>query len=230
MVSLRTTQLEASNRNLIHCLARAAELRDDDTGRHVLRVGAYAGIIARALGWDESAAVLLDGAAQLHDVGKLGVPDAILRKPGKLTPEEFDLMQKHSGIGHGIFESMDDADWRQAQRHAELGGRMLGGLGYEVLETASRIALTHHERWDGTGYPLGLAGTNIPIEGRITAVADVFDALTTKRSYKPAFSLEKSFGILTEGRGTQFDPEVLDAFLSAGSRIVEAQLRYAEVT
>jgi putative two-component system response regulator len=229
MVSLRTARLETANRNLIHCLARAAELRDDDIGRHVLRVGAYAGIIARALGWDESAAVLLEGAAQLHDVGKLGVPEAILRKPDKLTPEEFDLMQKHCGIGRGDFEPMDDADWRQAQRHAELGVRILGGPGDQVLETASRIALTHHERWDGAGYPLGLAGTDIPIEGRITAVADVFDALTTKRSYKPAFSLEKSFEILAEGRGTQFDPEVLDALLSAGSRLVEAQLRYSEV-
>jgi putative two-component system response regulator len=150
--------------------------------------------------------------------------------PNKLTPEEFELMRKHGGIGHGDFESMGDADWRQAQRHAELGGGMLGGLGDQLLETASRIALTHHERWDGTGYPLGLAGTDIPIEGRITTVADVFDALATKRSYRPAFSLEQSFGILTEGRGTQFDPQVLDAFLSAGSRIVEAQIRYAEAT
>lgn len=230
MVRERTAQLEASHQNIIHCLARAAEFRDDDTGRHVLRVGCYAGIIARELGWDEAAAESLAQAAQLHDVGKIGIPDSILRKPGKLSPEEFELIQKHTGFGKRVFESLTDTEQSAWRKHAELGQAILGGCATLVLETAAQIALTHHERWDGTGYPIGLAGENIPIAGRITAVADVFDALSTKRSYKPAFPLEKCFAILEEGRGTHFDSRVLDAFFAAKEQIVKIQIRYAEVS
>jgi putative two-component system response regulator len=229
MVKERTAQLEASHQNVIHCLARAAEFRDDDTGRHVLRVGCYAAVIARQLGWDEAAVQMLQQAAQLHDVGKIGIPDAILTKPGKLTPQEFETIQKHCGFGKRIFESLTEPEWSIWRKHAELGQRILGDCLSPVLEMAAQIALTHHERWDGTGYPIGLAGEDIPLVGRVTAVADVFDALSTKRTYKPAFPLEKCFAILTEGRGTHFDPQVLDAFFAAREQIVAVQISYAEI-
>jgi putative two-component system response regulator len=229
MVKQRTAQLEASHQNIIHCLARAAEFRDDDTGRHVLRVGCYSGVIARQLGWGEEAAAMLEQAAQLHDVGKLGIPDAVLLKPGKLTPQEFEVMQKHCGYGKQVFETLTEPENSQLRKHAELGDRILAGCGSTILDTAARIALTHHEWWNGTGYPIGLAGEDIPIEGRIVAVADVFDALSTKRAYKPAFPLDKCFAILEEGRGAHFDPQVLDAFFAAREQIVRIQIRYVEV-
>jgi putative two-component system response regulator len=228
-VSKRTAQLEASTNYVIYCLARAAEFRDDETGRHVLRVGRYAGIIARQLGWSESQAVVLEQAAQLHDVGKIGIPDAVLLKPGKLTPEEFEIVRKHCGFGKKIFEPMTADEWHQWQYHAELGRRIIGDTTAPVLQMAARIALTHHERWDGSGYPLGLASLDIPIEGRITAVADVFDALSTSRSYKPAFPLDRCFSILEDGRGSHFDPEVLDAFFAARGEVLQAQILFAEV-
>ncbi len=229
MVKERTAQLEASHQNVIHCLARAAEFRDDDTGRHVLRVGCYAAIIARQLGWDETQVQMIQQAAQLHDVGKIGIPDAILTKPGKLTTEEFETIQKHCGFGKRIFESLTDSEWSMWRKHAELGQRILGDCKSPVLEMAAQIALTHHEKWDGSGYPIGLAGEDIPLVGRITAVADVFDALSTKRAYKPAFPLEKCFEILREGRGKHFDPQVLDAFFAAREKVVAVQISYAEV-
>jgi putative two-component system response regulator len=229
MVRERTAQLEASHQNVIHCLARAAEYRDDDTGRHVIRVGCYAAVIARQLGWDESQVQMLQVAAQLHDVGKIGIPDAILSKPGKLSPREFEMMQKHCGFGKRIFDSLSESEFTVWRKHAELGQRILGDCKSPVLEMAAQIALTHHERWDGGGYPIGLAGEDIPLAGRITAVADVFDALSTKRSYKPAFPLEKCFELLSESRGSQFDPAVLDAFFAAREEIVAVQISYAEV-
>jgi putative two-component system response regulator len=229
LVRQRTAQLEASRQNIIHCLVRAAECRDDDTGRHVLRVGRYAGIIAARLGWDEASVAMIEQAAQLHDVGKIGVPDAILVKPSKLTVEEFELMQKHCGYGKRVFESIDDGERRTLERHAEMGERILAGCDSTVLDMAARIALTHHERWDGSGYPVGLAGEDIPLEGRITAVADVFDALSTRRPYKPAFPLEKCFHILEEGRASHFDSNILDAFFQARAEIIAVQIQYAEV-
>jgi putative two-component system response regulator len=228
-VGTRTAELEASRRNVILCLARAAEFRDDETGRHVVRVGRYAGIIARQLGWNETRVDLLEQAAQLHDVGKLGIPDAILRKPGKLTPDEYDLVQKHSGFGKRIFEPMTSDHAQTWRGHTELGRKILEQPNSPVLEMAAKIALTHHERWDGSGYPLSLAGEDIPIEGRITAVADVFDALSTKRPYKPAFPIDRCFEMLQEGRGTQFDPAVLDATLAARAEILAVQVRFADV-
>lgn len=225
----RTAQLEASHQDVIHCLARAAEYRDDDTGRHVIRVGSYAGIVARQLGWSESDANMLELAAQLHDVGKIGIPDAILTKPGKLTAQEFDVIQKHCGYGKRIFESLTDSEWSTWRKHAELGQQILGKCHSPVLEMAAQIALTHHEWWDGSGYPIGLAGEDIPLVGRITAVADVFDALSTKRSYKPAFPIETCFTILEEGRGKQFDPKLLDAFFAAREKVIAVQIMYAEV-
>lgn len=227
-VRLRTADLEASRMDVIHCLARAVEYRDDHTGRHVERVGRYAGIIAHALKLDSETCHMLQLAAQLHDVGKIGVPDDVLLKPGKLTPEEYDRMQKHTLFGKKIVEQMSDRDWERVRQHVQIGSRILQAPRSPLLAMASRIALTHHERWDGTGYPLGLAGEDIPLEGRITAVADVFDALSSRRPYKPAFPLEKCFEIIEQERGSHFDPTVIDAFFSQRDQIVQTQIDLAD--
>ena len=224
----RTAQLEASRQDVIHCLARAAEYRDDDTGQHVLRVGKYARLVAEELGILGEELDTLEQAAQLHDVGKIGIPDALLLKPGKLTEQEFNLMQKHCGYGKRILHCWTPEEEHIVKSHANMGAKILEVGHSPVLEVAVRIALTHHEWWDGTGYPLGLQGEDIPLEGRITAVADVFDALSTKRCYKEAFPLEKCFQIMQEERGTHFDPTVLDAFFNRRSEIVAIQLRHAE--
>ncbi len=225
----RTMDLERSRQEIIHCLARAGEYRDDDTGKHVIRVGRYVGIIARELGIDGEDLSLLEQAATLHDVGKIGIPDSILLKPGKLTPEEFEIMQKHCGYGKKIFETLPRDEYTRLLDHTTFGAAILAGCDSPVVKMARTIALTHHEKWDGSGYPLGLNGDKIPIEGRITAVADVFDALSSKRPYKPAFPLEKCFSILEEGRGEHFDPTVLDAFFQHQDEIVSVQIEFADV-
>ncbi|QDT54143.1 Cyclic di-GMP phosphodiesterase response regulator RpfG [Caulifigura coniformis] len=228
-VQKRTAELAASRLEVVQCLARAAEFRDDNTGRHVIRVGRYAGVIARSLGLADEFVNLLELAAQLHDVGKIGIPDSILLKAGSLTPDEFDMVQRHCGFGKRVFESATEQDSMMLRQHSKLGAQMLNCTSSPLIQIAARTALTHHERWDGTGYPLGLAGEDIPIEGRIVAVADVFDALSSRRPYKPAFPLTKCFQILEEGRGKHFDPQILDAFESARNEIVQIQLEYADV-
>ncbi len=227
-VRKRTAELAASRLEIVHCLARASEFRDDITGKHVFRVGRYAGIIGNELGLTTHQAHLLELAAQLHDVGKIAVPDGILLKEGKLEPEEYAVMQKHCSLGKRVFNKMDNSQWSSFREHATLGGDLLGAAQSPLIRLASRIALTHHEWWNGDGYPLGLAGTDIPIEGRITAVADVFDALASRRPYKPAYPVSKCFDILIENRGTQFDPEVLDAFIRRREDVVEVQIEYSD--
>lgn len=227
-VRARTAELEASRLDVIHCLARAVEYRDDHTGRHVERVGRYAGIIGDALGLTSETCRMLEQAAQLHDVGKIGVPDDVLLKPGKLTPEEFERMQKHTLFGRKIVEQMTDREWEKLRQHVQIGSRILEAPRSPLLAMAARIALTHHERWDGTGYPLGLGGEDIPLEGRITAVADVFDALSSRRPYKPAFSLDKCFQIMSDESGSHFDPRVVDAFFTRRDQIVKAQIELAD--
>jgi putative two-component system response regulator len=227
-VRRRTAELELSRLDVIHCLARAAEFRDDDTGQHVLRVGRYARIIGEELGLSEQELNVLEPAAQLHDVGKIGIPDSILQKPGKLTQEEFEAMQKHCGYGKRIADPLSDGDVKTLKRHTEIGAQIMDTARSPILEMARQIALTHHERWDGSGYPLGLAGEDIPLVGRITAVADVFDALSSKRPYKPAFPLRKCFDIMESGRGTQFDPRILDAFFARRPEIVHVQINSAD--
>lgn len=228
-IRTRTAELAMNRLEVIHCLARAAEYRDNETGRHVMRVGCYVGIIARAMKLDEETVELMEHASPLHDVGKIGIPDAILLKPGKLMPEEMDVMREHCQRGARVFEVLSSEDWTTIKNHTEIGSRILGDSRSPLLRMASRIALTHHEHWDGNGYPLALSGANIPLEGRITAVADVFDALSTRRPYKPAFPLPKCFEIMQEGRGKHFDPDVLDSFMSAKDEIVEVQIRYADI-
>ncbi len=228
-VRRRTSELAASRLELIHCLARAAEYRDNETGRHVIRVGCYAAIIARKLGLDERTVELIGHAAPLHDMGKVGIPDHILMKPEKLAPEEYEIMQKHSVYGKYTFEPMSHNEWRTFRSHTFLGEMIMDVDSSPIITMAAKIALTHHEKWDGTGYPLGLSGEDIPLAGRITAVADVFDALSSKRPYKPAFPQEKCFAIIQEGSGTHFDPKVAEAFLACREAIVEVRMQHVDI-
>ncbi len=188
----RTQDLERAQLETLQRLALAAEYRDDDTGLHTRRVGRTAGLIAHALGLPPSQVDLIRRAAPLHDVGKIGIADSILLKPGKLTEEEFATMRQHTIIGAG----------------------MLGGSTSPWLRMAEEIALSHHERWDGTGYPQRLSGEDIPLVGRIVTVADVFDALTNERPYKKAWPLEAAMAEIASQGGKQFDPRVANAFLS----------------
>ncbi len=225
----RTAELARSRQEVIHCLARAAEFRDDDTGQHVRRVGRYARHIGEELGWKGEQLEMLEQAAQLHDIGKIGIPDSILLKPGKLGPEEMEIMQKHSAFGKQITQSLPNHEMNLLRGHAELGSKLLESTESPILALAAVIAISHHEKFDGSGYPLGLAGEDIPIAGRITAVADVFDALSSKRPYKPAYPAERCFEMLEEGRGSHFDPNVLDAFFRRRQQIIETQIEMADV-
>lgn len=222
----RTRLLEQAYREIGLVLARAAEYRDNDTGLHVVRVGRYARIIGEELGIVGDDADLLERAAQLHDVGKIGIPDSILLKPGRLTDEEFDLMKRHCAFGDRILQP-----YSGDETQLEIGEPPLSvanGGATPLLVLAHRIAMSHHEHWDGSGYPLGLQGETIPLEGRITAVADVFDALSSKRCYKESFPVDECFDTMAEKRGTQFDPRVLDAFLRRRDDVVDVLMRYAD--
>lgn len=221
-VNNRTAELRASQQEVVNCLARAADYRDGTTGRHVIRVGLYAEIVARQMGCPEHVADLIREAAKLHDVGKIGIPDSILLKPGKLDPTEQKHMQQHCSFGRNIIEQLPDRRLSTGTASIE------GNVASPILRLAASVAYSHHEKWDGTGYPLGLKGAQIPIEGRITAISDVFDALSTKRPYKSAFDIQKCYSILEEGRGTHFDPEVLDAFFSAIDQIMDVHEHYAD--
>lgn len=223
-VKTRTAELASSRRELVHTLARAAEYRDNETAHHISRVGRFAGIVAHELGLPNELCDLMEEAALLHDVGKLGIPDAILLKPGKLTEEEYETMKQHCAYGRRIIHrSSDNAPDRFGTR-SQLERVELGNAPAWLIPVAATIAQTHHERWDGTGYPLGLKGEQIPIEGRITAVADVFDALSSQRPYKEAFPREKCFELMREGRGTHFDPNVLDAFFRRIDQVLQVQV------
>ncbi|HEY0074044.1 MAG TPA: HD domain-containing phosphohydrolase [Abditibacteriaceae bacterium] len=188
----RTTALAQSEIETVECLALAAEFRDDDTGQHTQRVGHTSALLAKCLGLPNDHMKLIRRAAQLHDVGKIGIADSILLKPGKLTPEEFSIMKEHAVIGAHILE----------RNHTPL------------LQLASRIALTHHERWDGSGYPHRFSGEEIPLAGRIVAVADVFDALTHDRPYKKAWPVAEATAEIEAQSGRQFDERIVKAFLT----------------
>jgi cyclic di-GMP phosphodiesterase len=227
-VHQQTAELESSHRDLVRCLAQAAEYRDDDTGQHVLRVGRYARLIGQALGFNDKTLNTLEQAALLHDIGKIGIPDAVLLKPGKLTEDEFAVMQKHANFGKRILARCSPDEEHTMRQHAEVGAHILEVGTSQLLDMARVIAITHHERWDGKGYPLGLKGEDIPLVGRIVAVADVFDALSSRRCYKEPFPLDKCFDIMREQRGSQFDPTVIDAFFQAREKIIFIQLQYAD--
>ena len=208
----RTRQIEKSREQIIHCLARAAEYRDNETGEHVIRVGKYCGVIAQQLGFSPGYCREIELAAQLHDVGKIGIPDSVLLNPGKLNNEEFEVMKTHCGLGMQIMEPLANSEGERIRRHTDMGGFIMDGVDSPMLELAATIARTHHEKWDGTGYPFQLEGDAIPIEGRICCVADVYDALCSERPYKPKFPIKKCLEIMISERGTRFDPIVLDAF------------------
>jgi putative two-component system response regulator len=193
----RTADLEATQLEILERLALAAEYRDDDTGQHTRRVGHMSAQIARVLGLPDSEVTLIQRAAPLHDVGKIAIADAILLKPGKLTPVEFEQMKTHT----------------------TRGAQMLGGGRFPLLQRAEEIALTHHERWDGTGH-IGLRGETIPLSGRIVTVADVFDALTNERPYKKAWSRVDAIAEIVAQSGRQFDPAVVEAFLQVVGQCV----------
>jgi response regulator RpfG family c-di-GMP phosphodiesterase len=204
-VSERTIELESSRREVIFRLARAAELRDSATGCHILRVGLLAKLLAEELGFDSRTQEEILLASTLHDIGKLGIADSILLKPAKLSTEEFRAMQEHCKIGADVLRS----DLHSTFSLLSGGGRGTNGL----LELAAEIALTHHEKWDGSGYPQGLKGEEIPVSGRIVAVADVFDALCSKRPYKEALEHSDALRAIQDGSGTHFDPSVAAAMV-----------------
>jgi putative two-component system response regulator len=211
-VAIRCTELAEAHREVVHCLATLSEYRDNETGRHIIRVGRYAEILAKHLGMDQEFVARIRDAAPLHDVGKIAVPDEILKKPGKLDDAERALMRTHCDLGRSVCSQQESSPAGKLRSHVQLGRRLTANSSSPLLQMAGSIAYTHHERWDGAGYPQGLQGEDIPIEGRITALADVFDALTSQRPYKAAFSVERSMEILEEERGRHFDPQVLDAF------------------
>ncbi len=226
-VRLRTAQIERSREQIIHCLAKAAEFRDNETGEHVIRVGKYCNVIANQLGFSDEYCRQIELAAQLHDVGKIGIPDSVLLNPGKLSSQEFDIMKKHCGLGCDIMEPLAQGEAEQIKRHSSVGGFIMDIVDDSpMLEMAAVIARTHHEKWDGTGYPRGLKGDQIPIEGRITCVADVYDALCSERPYKPKFPIKKCLEIMISERGIRFDPIVLDAFFDRIRDIEEIRADY----
>jgi putative two-component system response regulator len=188
---LAIEKLEASRQETVDRLARAIEMRDEETGGHVNRMARVAAFLGRLSGLDRDHVLLLRAAAPMHDVGKIATPDGILQKPGPLTAEERKEMERHTTVGHQILDGSES----------------------DLLRMAAQIALTHHERWDGSGYPHGLSGESIPLEGRIVAVADVFDALLSDRCYRPQMTVSESVAVIEEGRGTQFDPEIVGLLL-----------------
>lgn len=190
-VRTKTLELGEREREIIWRLSKATERRDCDTGDHIARMSRICGIVAEGLGLPNDECGLIEIAAQMHDVGKVGIPDEILFKAGPLTPEEREVMQTHTTLGWAILE----------------------GSRSNLLQTAADIAVSHHERWDGAGYPKGLVGEAIPLAGRITALADVFDALMSVRPYKGAWSLERARAFIVEGAGRQFDPACVDVFV-----------------
>ena len=199
-------KLETYSLDSIFRLTRAAEYKDEDTGAHIQRMSQYSAAVARQMGLGEKMAKNILYAAPMHDVGKIGIPDRILLKPGKLDPDEWVIMKQHTTFG----------------------GKILEGAQPGYLKLGEVIALTHHEKWDGSGYPKGLKGKKIPKVGQIVAIADVFDALTTKRPYKEPFSLDKSYSIIRESRGSHFDPDVVDAFFAVENEIIAIKEKYID--
>jgi putative two-component system response regulator len=189
---VQAEQLKQAHIDLVQRLGRAAEYKDTDTGEHIVRMSQYSKVLALGIGMSENQAELLHQAAPMHDVGKIGIPDAILLKPGKLSEQEFEHMKEH----------------------ALIGAKILANSSSPLLQLAHTLAIEHHEKWDGTGYPYGLKGDEISIEGRIVAVADVFDALTSKRPYKDAWSVEKAVAHMKDQAGSHFDPAIIDLLVN----------------
>ncbi|MBL8468579.1 HD domain-containing phosphohydrolase [Methyloversatilis discipulorum] len=205
-VRARTAELFASRQQIIRRLGRAAEFRDNETGNHVIRMSYYARLIAQAIGLGPEATELLFNTASMHDIGKIGIPDAVLLKPGPLSKSEWAVMRQHPEIGAEIIGEHDD----------------------ELLQTARTIALTHHERFDGSGYPRGLIGEDIPLFGRIVAIADVFDALMTARPYKPAMRIDETLQVMGRNTGLHFDPALMEVLPSVLPDMLRINATYAD--
>lgn len=205
-VAERTQQVKQTQLEALNTLGRAAEFRDNETGMHVIRVGKITALLAKAAGLDEQTQNMLRLAAPMHDIGKIGIPDHILLKPGKLTDEEFAIMQTH----------------------AEKGAEILRGLTAPIMTLASEIAISHHEKWDGSGYPNRLTGNAIPLSGRLVALADVFDALTSARPYKSAWPLDKVRQFIRDQSGTHFDPTLAALFDQNWHEIQAIKTRFAD--
>lgn len=195
--------LARSHLETLQRLAIAAEYKDDDTGVHIVRMSHFSSIIARSHGQDDDYCALILQASPMHDIGKIGVPDSVLKKPGKLTDDE----------------------WEQMRRHPEYGASILSGSEVPVIRAAAEIALSHHEKYDGSGYPSGLSGNDIPLSGRIVALADYFDALTMDRVYRKAFHDKKVFGMIRDNNGSHFDPDVVEAFFKVIEEIIQERER-----
>jgi putative two-component system response regulator len=199
-------ELRLAQEDTVERLSIAAEFRDDETARHVQRMSRYTSLLAARAGEHAERVEMVRIASVMHDVGKIGIPDSILLKPGKLTPEERRIMEQHSEIGY----------------------RILSGSRSEVLTLAAQIAWTHHERVDGNGYPRRLGDDAIPLEGRMAAIADVFDALTSHKVYKKAFPLGQAVDVMREGRGSHFDADLLDLFLDSMDEVIRIKERFAD--
>jgi putative two-component system response regulator len=207
-LELAERDLRLAQEETIHRLSRAAEFRDDETSRHIERMSRYCAILATHAGKNERDSELLRIASKMHDIGKLAIPDAILLKPGRLTTGEYDVIKQH----------------------AEIGRQILHGSRSELARTGATLAWTHHERCDGGGYPRGLRGNEIPLEGRIAAIADVFDALTTDRIYRNALPLPQALSIMRDGRATHFDADLLEIFLDSLDDILAAKDELPDAT
>lgn len=205
-VRKRTEELRSTRLEIVRRLGMAAEYRDEETGAHILRMSACCAMLARETGWDETQVELILNASPMHDIGKIGIPDAILLKPGKLEPGEWDIMKKHAAIGASMLEGDDS----------------------RLMRMARDIALTHHEKWDGSGYPQGLKGEDIPMAGRIAAVADVFDALTSDRPYKSAWSQEDAMDFVRENSGAHFDPDLVMLLETKLPEVLAIRERYRD--
>jgi putative two-component system response regulator len=205
-VKERTVELNATRLEIIRQLGRAAEYKDNETGLHVIRMSHYCRLIAQAAGWDDDDADLLLNASPMHDVGKIGIPDSILQKPGKL----------------------DNDEWTVMKRHPVMGAAIIGEHKSPLLQLARTIALTHHEKWNGAGYPHGMQGDEIPLAGRIVAIADVFDALTSERPYKNAWPVDEAAALIQQEAGQHFDPALVPLFMDILPRMVECKEAYAE--
>jgi putative two-component system response regulator len=202
----RTAEIRVAQEQVILRLVTASGYRDEETGEHIRRMGEYAAVLARATGWNENAVDQIRLAACMHDVGKMGVADAILKKPGKLTVEEFEQMKEHT----------------------QIGARILEGTRIPLLELAREIAMNHHEKWNGSGYPSCLAGEAIPLPARIVAVCDVYDALVNDRVYRAALPEPEALAIIQDGRGSHFDPRILDLFLERLPEIRAIREKFAD--
>jgi len=200
-------EIEETQREIIFTMGMIGESRSKETGNHVKRVAEYSFIIAQGLGMAQEECDLIKMASPMHDIGKVAIPDSVLKKPGKLTEEEFDVMKSHTDIGYGLLKNSTRI----------------------ILKSAAILAHQHHEKWNGKGYPQGLKGEEIHMYGRITAIADVFDALGSERVYKAAWELDRILNLFIEERGHHFDPQIVDAFMEQLPKIIKIRDNYSDI-